>query len=63
MRDEMERWATALKEKRASIHESFVFFNNHFAGFGPESVNEFRRLLGMIEIDWSKGQGSMQATL
>jgi uncharacterized protein YecE (DUF72 family) len=63
MRDEMERWATALKEKRASIHESFVFFNNHFAGFGPESVNEFRRLLGMIEVDWSKGQGSMQATL
>ena len=63
MRDEMERWATALKEQRASIHESFVFFNNHFAGFGPESVNEFRRLLGMIEVDWSKSQGSMQATL
>jgi uncharacterized protein YecE (DUF72 family) len=63
MKDEMERWATALKEKRASIKESFVFFNNHFAGFGPESVNEFRRLLGMIEVDWSKGQGSMQATL
>lgn len=63
MKDEMERWATALKEKRASIQESFVFFNNHFAGFGPESVNEFRRLLGMIELDWSKSQRSTQATL
>jgi uncharacterized protein YecE (DUF72 family) len=63
MREEMERWATALKKQRDSIGEGFVFFNNHFAGFGPESVNEFRRLLGMIEVDWSKTQGSMQATL
>jgi len=63
MREEMERWAKALREKRASIKDSFVFFNNHFAGFGPESVNEFRRLLGMIEVDWSKGQESPQTTL
>jgi hypothetical protein len=26
-------------------------------------VNEFRRLLGMIKVDWSKGQESTQATL
>ncbi len=66
MRDEMERWATALKENAASLKdESYVFFNNHFAGFGPESVNEFRRLLGMIELNWTKdqGHGSNQATL
>jgi len=63
MREEMERWVTELKEKRASIRDGFVFFNNHFAGFGPESANEFRRLLGMIAVDWSKGQESTQATL
>jgi len=63
MRDEMEHWAKELREKRASIKDSFVFFNNHFAGFGPESVNEFRRLLGMIKVDWGKGQESTQATL
>ena len=63
MREEMEHWAKELREKRASIKDSFVFFNNHFAGFGPESVNEFRRLLGMIEVDWTKGQESTQATL
>ena len=61
--DKARELATELKEKRASIHDSFVFFNNHFAGFGPESVNEFRRLLGMIEVGWSKGQESTQATL
>ena len=63
MREEMEHWAKELREKRASIKDSFVFFNNHFAGFGPESVNEFRRLLGMIKVDWGKGQESTQATL
>ncbi|MGH9920330.1 MAG: DUF72 domain-containing protein [Nitrososphaerales archaeon] len=63
MREEMEHWAKELREKRASIKDSFVFFNNHFAGFGPESVNEFRRLLGMIEVDWTKSQESTQATL
>jgi len=29
-----------------------VFFNNHYAGFGPGSVNEFRRLAGMIEYEF-----------
>jgi uncharacterized protein YecE (DUF72 family) len=33
--------------------DRFVFFNNHFAGFGPASVNEFRRLMGLAELDWS----------
>jgi uncharacterized protein YecE (DUF72 family) len=66
MREEMDRWATALKEKAAPLKDdSYVFFNNHFAGFGPESVNEFRRLLGMIELNWTQdqGSGSNQATL
>ncbi len=66
MRDEMVRWVTALKENASSLKDdSYVFFNNHFAGFGPESVNEFRRLLGMIELNWTQNQGpgSNQATL
>ena len=35
------------------MKERFIFFNNHFAGFGPGSVNEFRRLMGLVELDWS----------
>jgi uncharacterized protein YecE (DUF72 family) len=63
--EEMKRWASNLEKKETSFEEAFVFFNNHFAGFGPESVNEFRRLLGMIEIDWKERQqeGSEQRTL
>ncbi len=67
MRDEMQKWADALDEKKGSFDQGYVFFNNHFAGFGPESVNEFRRLLGLIEVDWNtnmgQGLGSRQATL
>ena len=55
-REEMQRWANNLQEKARSLDSAYVFFNNHFAGFGPESVNEFRRLLGMIEMDWKDKQ-------
>jgi uncharacterized protein YecE (DUF72 family) len=55
-RADMERWAENVKEKTESLDNAYVFFNNHFAGFGPESVNEFRRLLGMIEMDWKDKQ-------
>lgn len=29
-----------------------IAFNNHFAGFGPQSANEFLRLMDKPEIDW-----------
>lgn len=57
-KEEMERWAKNLNEKSDTLDDAYVFFNNHFAGFGPESANEFRRLLGMIEVDWKGKQES-----
>ncbi|HUK79592.1 MAG TPA: DUF72 domain-containing protein [Nitrososphaerales archaeon] len=59
---DMERWATAVKENSSKFESGYVFFNNHFAGFSPESANEFRRLLGLMELDW-KAQGTGQQTL
>lgn len=49
----MKTWSKTLQEVGDSLKESFIFFNNHFAGFGPGSVNEFRRLMGLMELDWS----------
>ncbi len=61
---EMKAWADKLQEKMGSLDQAFIFFNNHFAGFGPESVNEFRRLMGMIDIDWRQGaEGPRQKSL
>ena len=59
---DMKRWASAIKENANKFESGYVFFNNHFAGFSPESSNEFRRLLGLMELDW-KAQGTEQQTL
>ncbi len=50
----MRKWYDALEEKSGLFKQGFIFFNNHFAGFGPGSVNEFRRLAGLAELDWKK---------
>jgi uncharacterized protein YecE (DUF72 family) len=52
--EQMKEMSSAIKDVVGSVDDAFIFFNNHFAGFGPESVNEFRRLLGMIEMDFQK---------
>jgi len=60
--EDMKRWASAVRETSGKFESGYIFFNNHFAGFSPESSNEFRRLLGLMERDW-KSQGSEQKTL
>jgi len=61
----MQTWSKSLQEVGASVKDRFIFFNNHFAGFGPASANEFRRLMGLVELDWSslKSGGGPQSTL
>ena len=62
--NDMKRWATVLKGSAGKFESGYVFFNNHFAGFSPESSNEFRRLLGLMELDWKvEGAGTSQQTL
>jgi uncharacterized protein YecE (DUF72 family) len=60
--EDMKRWASIVQKTYGKFESGYVFFNNHFAGFSPESSNEFRRLLGLMELDW-KAQGSEQRTL
>jgi uncharacterized protein YecE (DUF72 family) len=61
----MEEWYRNLEKVYGSVEDAYIFFNNHFAGFGPASVNEFRRLAGLMEQDWSSlvVEGSRQASL
>lgn len=51
--ESMSSWSKALEDVGDSVKERFIFFNNHFAGFGPASVNEFRRLMGLAQLDWT----------
>lgn len=61
----MKTWSQTLREVGDTVRERFIFFNNHFAGFGPASANEFRRLMGLVELDWSglAESGGPQKTL
>jgi len=36
----------------SKVHYSIVAANNHYAGFGPGTVNIFRQLLGLEEVKW-----------
>jgi uncharacterized protein YecE (DUF72 family) len=49
--ESMKAWSSSLTQ--AESREKFILFNNHFAGFGPGSVNEFRRLMGLAQLDWA----------
>lgn len=50
---ELERWANHLKDHLERVSVAFVFFNNHFAGFAPASVNDFRRILGLRPVAYA----------
>ena len=51
--ESMESWNKKLGQVGDAVKERYVFFNNHFAGFGPGSVNEFRRLMGLAKLEWA----------
>ncbi len=40
-RPEMERWVPALKRLASRANDVYVYFNNHYAGFGPGSARLF----------------------
>ncbi|EQD81051.1 protein containing DUF72 [mine drainage metagenome] len=46
----VRRWAAPAREAARDGREVWAYFNNHFAGFAPESVNLFRRELNLPAI-------------
>ncbi len=50
---ETQRWANRVKAVANRVLSTFAFFNNHFAGFAPESVNLFRQEMGLERIDYA----------
>ncbi len=54
-RKEMLEYVKQLRDtqdKNSNIYDVLISFNNHFAGFGPQSVNDFLKLMNMSEVDW-----------
>ena len=51
----MNNWANKLKEVQKydkDVNAALVAANNHYAGFGPETSNMFREMLGLKRVEW-----------
>ena len=61
---EMKKWSNKLKrvikeQKSArgrSINLAIVTANNHYAGFGPETANIFRKMIGLPSLNWQEAK-------
>ncbi len=52
---ETHRWAERVKKAAPRVRSTFAFFNNHYAGFAPESANLFRAEMGLPRVEWDSG--------
>ncbi len=52
--EETQRWADRVRHVSGDVRRVLVFFNNHYAGFAPESVNLFRDLMGLPRIPYGR---------
>ena len=48
---EVRLWSDRVRQVEEKVLRVFVFFNNHFAGFAPASINLFRTTLGLPPVD------------
>jgi uncharacterized protein YecE (DUF72 family) len=61
---EMSNWADQIKNveigkergRRSEVRDAMIAANNHYAGFGPGTVNIFRNMVGMSELSWEDQQ-------
>jgi uncharacterized protein YecE (DUF72 family) len=57
---EMSNWANEIKNvemgkekgRRSEVRDAMIAANNHYAGFGPGTVNIFRNMVGLSELSW-----------
>ena len=60
----MKKWSNKLKRvikeqkgaRARSINLAIVSANNHYAGFGPETANIFRKMIGLTSINWQEAK-------
>jgi uncharacterized protein YecE (DUF72 family) len=48
----LHAWWQHLSKSLSSASTAYVLVSNHFAGFAPDTVNHFRKLAGLREINW-----------
>ena len=51
---EMQKWADNIINVKELMNLAIVAANNHYAGFGPGTVNIFRNMIGLPEVNGKK---------
>ena len=62
---EMRKWARNIKrvqEEEEQVKLVIVAANNHYAGFGPGTVNIFRGIMGLSEANWEEKEVELKFT-
>jgi hypothetical protein len=49
-----------IQNAETNIHDVLIAFHNHFAGFGPQSVNDFSKIINKPEKSWKSELESRQ---
>ncbi len=59
---ELKEWNDRLKTviEQGRARRAFVFSNNHFAGFAPETIFTFRKLAGLEVKEWRRAMMGMR---
>jgi hypothetical protein len=57
---EMQKWAENIKNVQENLNLVIVAANNHYAGFGPGTVNIFRNMIGLPEAKWEEKEMGIQ---
>jgi uncharacterized protein YecE (DUF72 family) len=58
---EMQKWADNIKRvEDEGIKLAIIAANNHYAGFGPGTVNIFRNMIGLPEAKWEEKEMGRQ---
>jgi uncharacterized protein YecE (DUF72 family) len=58
---EMQKWANDIKTVEGEgVKHAIIAANNHYAGFGPGTVNIFRNMLGLPEAKWHEEEEEEQ---
>jgi hypothetical protein len=59
---DMQKWVDNLKTvEDERIRLAITTANNHYAGFGPGTVNIFRNMLGLPEAKWAEKEEGVEA--
>ncbi|HVB12338.1 MAG TPA: DUF72 domain-containing protein [Nitrososphaerales archaeon] len=48
----LQAWWENLSKSMEKLASAFVLVSNHFAGFAPESANQFRKCANLNQVNW-----------